>query len=392
MDVPRPKLTTHRASISPTLAGHGDGGVAEQHHGGQMPSSVGFDPTSLQSTLQAWLARQMPDATDVAVSGLHAPTATGHSSETVLFDASWSNAGTAHAASYVLRTAPSGHTVFPSYDLGEQFAVMTLVGTHAPTVPLPPLRWYEPDPSVIGGEFIVMGRVDGQIPPDRLPYTMEGWLLEESSPEQQRELQDSAIDALADIHAIDWRTTGLDLLDHPTFGVIGLDQQLHFYEDFLEWGRCDHPHERFVEVGRWLRANRPAPEPAPVLNWGDARIGNIIFQDHRPAAVLDWEMATLGPRQVDVAWFCLFERFFSQELGMANLPGFAPMADVVARYEARAGVTLGDLGWYTAWAAYRYALIMMRICQADTIAEIDGFPEDDNVATIMLDHVMDEVA
>jgi len=360
--------------------------------GHQMPSSVGFEPSSLQATLQAWLARQIPDATDVVVTGLSAPTATGHSSETVFFDASWHHHGDACNDAFVLRTAPRGHTVFPSYDLGEQFQVMTLVAAHAPTVPLPPLRWYEPDPTVIGGEFIVMGRVGGQIPPDRLPYTMEGWLLDDSRPEQQRTLQDSAIDTLADIHAIDWRTAGLDLLDHPHFGAIGLDQQLHFYEDFLEWGRGDHPHERFHEVGRWLRANRPIPEPAPVLNWGDARIGNIIFEDHRPAAVLDWEMATLGPRQVDVAWFCLFERFFSVELGVANLPGFAPMHDVVARYEERSGAPLGDLGWYTAWAAYRYALIMMRICQADAIAEIDGFPEDDNVATIMLDHVMDEVA
>ena len=102
-------------------------------------------------------------------------------------------------------------------------------------------------------------------------------------------------------------------------------------------------------------------------------------------------MATLGPRHVDVAWFCLFERFFSVELGVANLPGFAPMDEVVARYEARSGTELGDLGWYTAWGAYRYAVVMMRICQADALAGIDGFPEDDNVATVMLDHVMDEV-
>ncbi len=357
-----------------------------------MPSSVGFDPTSLQGSLQGWLEAQLPDADDVLVSGLNAPSATGHSSETVLFDATWVQDGERHEDSFVLRTAPSGHTVFPTYDLREQFEVMRRVAAAAPSVPLPPLHWYEADPSHIGGEFIVMGRVDGQVPPDRMPYTMEGWLLETSTPEQQRELQDSAIDALADIHMIDWRAAGLEILDRPELGATGLDQQLRYYEDFLAWGRGDHPHDRFHEVGRWLRANAPDPEPEPVLNWGDARIGNIIFRDHRPAAVLDWEMASLGPRQVDLAWFCLFERFFSQELGMPNLPGFAPMDEVIARYEARTGAEVGDLGWYTAWGAYRYALVMMRICQAESIAEIEGFPEDDNVATIMLDRVMDEVA
>lgn len=356
-----------------------------------MPSSQGFDPSSVHERLRSWLAAQLPDAENVEVSNLDAPSATGHSSETVLFDASWTEAGSPHHESLVLRTAPSGHTVFPTYDLAEQFDVMTRVAAAAPSVPLPPLRYHESDPDVLGGEFIVMGRVDGQVPPDRMPYTMEGWLLEASTPAEQRRLQDSAIDVLADIHAIDWRGAGLDRLDRPELGRTGLDQQLRFYEDFLEWGRGDHPHERFVEVARWLRENRPDPEPEPVLNWGDARIGNIIFRDHRPAAVLDWEMATLGPRHVDVAWFCLFERFFSVELGVANLPGFAPMDEVVARYEARSGTQLGDLGWYTAWGAYRYAVVMMRICQADALAGIDGFPEDDNVATVMLDHVMDEV-
>ncbi len=356
-----------------------------------MPSSVGFDPTSLQERLQGWLRGELPEAHDVTVSGLAAPTATGHSSETVLFDASWTVDGERHGGSYVLRTAPSGHTVFPTYDLGEQYQIMSRVAAAAPTVPLPPLRWYEADSEVIGAEFLVMDRVDGVVPPDRLPYTMEGWLLEESSPEEQRTLQDSALDALADIHAIDWRAAGLDLLDRPELGTIGLDQQLTYYERFLAWGRGEHPHERFHEIGRWLRANQPDPEPEPVLTWGDARIGNIIFREHRPVAVLDWEMATLGPRQVDLAWFCLFERFFSQELGMPNLAGFAPMDEVVARYEARTGVEVGDLGWYTAWGAYRYALVMMRICQAEAIAEIEGFPEDDNVATIMLDRVMDEI-
>ena len=50
-------------------------------------------------------------------------------------------------------------------------------------------------------------------------------------------MQDSAIDVLADIHAIDWRGAGLDRLDRPELGRTGLDQQLRFYEDFLEWGR-----------------------------------------------------------------------------------------------------------------------------------------------------------
>ena len=122
-----------------------------------MPSSQGFDPSSVHERLRSWLAAQLPDAENVEVSNLDAPSATGHSSETVLFDASWTEAGSPHHESLVLRTAPSGHTVFPTYDLAEQFDVMTRVAAAAPTVPLPPLRYHESDPDVLGGEFIVMG-------------------------------------------------------------------------------------------------------------------------------------------------------------------------------------------------------------------------------------------
>ena len=356
-----------------------------------MPSSSGFDPQSLQGRLEPWLAKRLPEADDVTVSGLDAPGETGHSSETVLFDASWTQDGREVVEHLVLRTAPGGHTVFPTYDLGLQYEVMQRVGRAAPDVPLPPLRWYEPDPSAIGKEFFVMGRVDGQVPPDRLPYTMQGWLLEESSPEDQRRLQMNAVDTLARLHLIDWRSAGLDILDQRRYGATGLDQQLGFYEAFLEWGRGDHPHPRLHEVARWLRGNAPDPEPEPTLNWGDARIGNILFRDHEPVAVLDWEMATLGPPQVDLAWFCLFERFFSDELGMPNLPGFAPMDEVVARYESVTGRPVGDLGWYSVWGAFRYAVVMMRLCQA---AELDGedpgFTQDDNPATSLMEHVLAE--
>ena len=354
-----------------------------------MPSSTGFDPTHLRERLTEWLAARLGDATDVDITSLDAPTETGHSSETVMFDASWTGTDGPTTASMVLRTAPGGHTVFPTYDLGMQYQVMQRVAASS-TVPVPPLRWYEPDPAWIGGEFLVMDRVDGLVPPDRLPYTMQGWLLE-ATPEQQREVQTTGIEVLAQLHAIDWRAAGLDLLDDPTYGTIGLDQQLGFYEHFLEWGRGDHPQPRLHEVARWLRDNRPDPEPEPVLNWGDSRIGNTIFRDFRPVAVLDWEMATLGPPQVDLAWSLLLERFFSVELGVPQLPGFLSHDDVIAHYEAVSQRTVGDLTWYTIWGAHRYAVVMMRLCQAAAIDGIDmGQTEDDNLALSMLNHLLDE--
>src|SRR6478672_8740547 len=134
-----------------------------------MPSSVGFDPQSLKPNLERWLTGRLEGCSDIEITGLDAPEMTGHSSETVMFDATWTDRDRRVTDHLVLRTAPSGHVVFPTYDLGLQYQVMSRVAANS-KVPIPPLRWYESDPDVIGGEFLIMARVDGVVPPDRMPY------------------------------------------------------------------------------------------------------------------------------------------------------------------------------------------------------------------------------
>ena len=58
-----------------------------------------------------------------------------------------------------------------------------------------------------------------------------------------------------------------------------------------------------------------------MLVWGDARVGNVLYEDFRPVAVLDWEMATLGPREMDVAWIIFAHMVFQELAGLAGLPG-----------------------------------------------------------------------
>jgi aminoglycoside phosphotransferase (APT) family kinase protein len=354
-----------------------------------MPQQDSYDPAEMQRRLEAWLATRL-GTSEVEVSDLRAPGETGHSSETMMFDASWSEGGEQQTASLVLRTRPTGHVVFPVYDLALQYEVMAKVAAAAPQVPMPRLRWMEPSPEPLGREFFVMDRVEGVVPPDNLPYTIQGWLLE-STPEQQRRLQTTSVDVLVDLHAIDWRAAGLGILDQPQYGATGLDQQLGFYEYFLDWGRMGRPQPTLDRVARWLADHRPVPEPDPVLNWGDSRIGNILYRDHEPVAVLDWEMATLGPREVDLSWMVLFQQFFSTHLGLPDLPGFLPPDDVVARYEARSGVTVRDFEWYLVWGAFRYAVVMMRLVQSAELAGQDlWFGEHDNVAVVMLEAIEQE--
>jgi aminoglycoside phosphotransferase (APT) family kinase protein len=349
-----------------------------------MPAQDTYDPQEMQRRLEAWLATRIEEARDVEVTNLAAPGESGFSSETMMFDASWTTGGARESAGFVLRTRPTGHVVFPVYDLAHQYDVMSKVSA-ATDVPLPPLRWMEPSSEPLGREFFVMERVEGVVPPDNLPYTMGGWLME-SEPADQRRLQRSAYQTLARLHALDWRAAGLEVLHDPRHGRIGLDEQLGYYEYFLDWGRMGRPQPTIDRMAAWLRAHRPEPEPEPVLNWGDSRIGNLLFRDYTPVAVLDWEMATLGPREVDLAWMLLFERFFSSHLGVDNLPGFAPWEESIADYEAASGYRVGDLGWYHHCPANPNPVVMMRIVQAAELAGTDiGFTEADNVAVTLLE-------
>ncbi|MGV0800781.1 phosphotransferase, partial [Mycolicibacterium elephantis] len=115
----------------------------------------------------------------------------------------------------------------------------------------------------------------------------------------------------------------------------------------------------------WLEANWPADTAAqdPVLVWGDSRVGNVLYSGFQPIAVLDWEMATLGPREMDAAWMIFAHMVFQELAGLGGLPGmpdFMREEDVKATYTARTGVELGDLRWFYVYSGVIWACVFMR--------------------------------
>jgi aminoglycoside phosphotransferase (APT) family kinase protein len=101
-----------------------------------------------------------------------------------------------------------------------------------------------------------------------------------------------------------------------------------------------------------------------VLNWGDSRIGNIIYRDYLPVAVLDWEMATAGPPEVDVAWLVFMHIFMQDMVTRHGFPGLAGLFEgdqVLSLYEEFSGERLEELSWYIAFAGVRFAIILLRM-------------------------------
>jgi aminoglycoside phosphotransferase (APT) family kinase protein len=117
------------------------------------------------------------------------------------------------------------------------------------------------------------------------------------------------------------------------------------------------------------------------LSWGDARIGNMVFRDFSPVALLDWEMAGLGPREIDLGWMIYLHRWFDD---IATLMAIEPMRhfmrvpDAVSAYEAWSGVTVRDIRWYLFYAALRHGSIMFRVARRPIAFGQAVMPEDPN--------------
>lgn len=313
------------------------------------------DPAALTEQLERWLPGSP------TVSGIEGTSATGMSSETLLFDAT-SGGSTQHL---VLRLAPAADDcpVFPSYDMETQARTISLVGDLT-DVPVPRIVGASNDTSLIGAPFFVMERIEGIVPPDVMPYTFGDNWLHDAPQERQDELVDSTVGVLGALHAIPDATRTFDFLASDAPGDTALARHVAHTRAWYEFACRDTPSSPLVErMFDWLDANMPSDPGETVLSWGDARIGNVLYRDFRPVAVLDWEMAGLGPRELDLAWLIFAHRVFEHlagRFGAAGMPHFMRSDDVRAAYERKTGHAPRDLGFYTVYCAVQWAIVFLR--------------------------------
>jgi aminoglycoside phosphotransferase (APT) family kinase protein len=325
------------------------------------------DPRALAVRLRTWLATRLPTGANPVISDVTSPESNGMSSETLLFTAVWDENGQSVAHRLVARIEPpsTDYPVFTTYDLGMQFRVMRLVRDQT-SVPVPETFWYEADPSVLGGAFFVMARVDGLVPPDVLPYTFgDNWVFDGSEADHKK-IQESAVRAMAGIHSITPEGHDLSFLELEAEGATSLERILNSWRAYHDWVVKDRPSPLLAECFEWLADNLPDDLGADALSWGDGRIGNMMFQDNEVVAVLDWEMASVAPPEVDLGWMCYLHLFFQDlcvDLGAPGLPGMFRPVDVAASYAKASGRQPGDLTWPIAFAAIRHGAIMRRVTE-----------------------------
>jgi len=263
-------------------------------------------------------------------------------------------------APLVLRRPPLGHVLASAHDMAREFRVISALG--GSTVPVPGAVLYRDDTdgtAGVGTPFYLMGFVDGQVlssPAANAPF----------APAQLRALSLDLVSTLAGLHSIDPVSVGLE-----DFGRAAgyLERQLR------RWGeQYDKSRNRELTELDALQAALRTGVPTTVsstLVHGDFRLDNAIVRvdaDGRPriAAILDWEMATIGDSFTDLGLLGLYWDIRSISAGAAAVaasavdqeagyPSFAEMLDV---YAAARGIPVPELSWYLAFAAYKLAIIL----------------------------------
>jgi aminoglycoside phosphotransferase (APT) family kinase protein len=253
--------------------------------------------------------------------------------------------------SWALRRPPLGKRLGSAHDMGREFKVVSALGETE--VPVAPVVGLCEDESVNGAPFYVMEFVEGPI--------LRGLAEAEIFPDEddRRAIGERVADTLVQIHAIDPDAVGLADLGRKEDYVA---RQLHRWQGQWEKSKTRElePIDRVHEA---LSARIPEQGPATIVH-GDYRLDNMILTPRgEVAAVVDWELCTLGDPLADVGLLVTYWPERGEDtlaLGMpANLaPGFPSREELINRYAERSGRDLSQLNFYVALGYWKLAIIL----------------------------------
>jgi aminoglycoside phosphotransferase (APT) family kinase protein len=254
----------------------------------------------------------------------------------------------------VLRRPPRGPLPPSAHDVLREARVLTGLAGQAR---VPPVLAVCEDTAVIGAPFMVMENIGGHVITSQMPDEL-------ADPDECRNTAEELIDAMVEIHAVDWRAVGLEDFGKPT-GY--LERQLRRFLGLWELNKT-REIPAVESVGSWLGEHLPSSGAATIVH-GDFRLGNTMFAPAAPArlaAVLDWEMATIGDPLADLGYLCMMwtedgdpPGGLREHLGkVTRAEGFPDRAGLIARYEDRSGRSMSNIRWYTTLAIWKSVVFM----------------------------------
>jgi aminoglycoside phosphotransferase (APT) family kinase protein len=250
---------------------------------------------------------------------------------------------------WALRRPPLAHVLPTAHDMSREFRVISALADTA--VPVPPAIALCEDAGVLGAPFYLMGFVDGVVL-DR-PDVLRG--LDAGRAGRSCEL---LMDTLVDLHAVDPASVGLADFGRPDGFLARQVRRWH-----QQWQASQtRPLDELGATVEQLTAALPAPSAAAIVH-GDYRLTNVMFTPgiDRIAAVVDWEMATLGDPLTDLGLLVVYQDLAQQ--GDTIMPqmrpeqGFLTSAQMIDRYAERSARDLGRLNWYVAFGYFKLAVV-----------------------------------
>jgi aminoglycoside phosphotransferase (APT) family kinase protein len=310
------------------------------------------DPTALA----AWAQGRLPGSGPLTVTAL----GEGHSNLTFLVRRATGDPG----AEWVLRRPPVGPLLPTAHDVVREFRVLSLLAAAQPPVRVPAVLALCEDPAVLGAPFYLMERTAGTVIRDELPP----WLA--ADPAAQHRLGIDLVDALAELHAVDWQPFVDAGIGRPS-GYLARQlrrwtgQREGIQQAVAAAGGQARELPDYDVVRDWLAEHLPA-ETEPALVHGDYKLDNVVVQrtadGPRVAAVVDWEMATVGDPRADLGYLLSFWPEPGREPVMAQLAvlgnGFPDRDEIVARWSAQTGRDPGDTRWFVALAVWKLAILL----------------------------------
>jgi aminoglycoside phosphotransferase (APT) family kinase protein len=258
---------------------------------------------------------------------------------------------------YVLRRPPFGTKVKTAHDMGREFRVLSALAPVYPKAPTP-FRYCD-DEAVLGAKFYLMERRRGVI------LRKDLGAGEQLPPPTAHRLCELLVDALVELHAIDYAAAGLNELGKPAGYV---ERQVRGWTERYTGSQTDDI-AAVTEVAAWLAAHLP-PDAHPALIHNDFKFDNLLLTPEldRITGVLDWEMTTLGDARMDLGTSLSYwvqaddpPPMHLMRFGLTMLPGMMTRREVWARYADRSGRDLGDPVFYYAYGLFKTAVVGQQI-------------------------------
>lgn len=269
-------------------------------------------------------------------------------------------------SSWIVRRPPVGELLATAHDMSREYRMMSAL---APTaVPVPAMYAFCDDVAVLGAPFYVMAEVDGS------PYR-RATELEPLGVERTRAISERLVDTLITVHSVDPASVGLADFGRPQ-AFLGRQVE-RWRKQFAAARTRDLP--AMEELYQALAARVPA-DSAPGIVHGDYRLDNVLMDSRdQPAAVLDWELATIGDSLTDLSLMVAYGRLAAsgnpEVSDVSEAPGFLSEQEIIDRYRAGIGRSLGDFGFYLGLAFFKMAGIFegihYRYVNGQTVG--DGF-------------------